>query len=114
MLKTINSPQSGLWWAYPKGRQRISVRRTPKGRTALSKHFMVKLTENKLIIELESSDPAALLRDLQESLLRLISYPAHLEEGINVEKIDTVNCVALLQAMLPDAEAYERLRAQLN
>lgn len=66
---------------------------------------MVKITENKLIIELESSFPALLLRDLQESLITVLKrHNAAPQE----DRLDDVNCLTLLQAMLPEPEHLEK------
>ena len=66
---------------------------------------MVRDTENKLIIEIETNYPAALLRDLQESLLIVLK---RYNEERKEDRLDDVNCLTLLQAMLPESEHYER------
>jgi len=67
---------------------------------------MVRVTENKLIIEIESTFPALLLRDLQESLLTLLR---RYNEDRPEDRLDDVNCLGLLQALLPSPEDYERI-----
>ncbi|PZF73898.1 hypothetical protein [Taibaiella soli] len=66
---------------------------------------MVRVTEDKLIIEIKSDFPALLLRDLQESLLSVLQRRS---DSSTPEAIDDVNCLELLKALLPETEAYER------
>ncbi|PZF74746.1 hypothetical protein [Taibaiella soli] len=66
---------------------------------------MVRITDNKLIIELESNFPALLLRDLQESLITVLK---RYNEDRNEDRLYDVNCLTLLQAMLPEPEDLER------
>ncbi|PZF73659.1 hypothetical protein [Taibaiella soli] len=67
---------------------------------------MVRATENKLIIEIDTCDPAAMLRDLQESLITVLQR--YNEDG-RPDRIDDVNCLALLKALLPETELYEKM-----
>lgn len=68
---------------------------------------MVRVTENKLIIEINSSYPALLLRDLQESLISVLQR--YNEHGSSPDRLDDVNCLAILKALLPETEQYEKI-----
>ena len=69
---------------------------------------MVRVTENKLIIEIETSYPSALLRDLQESLINLMQ---RYQEDRSPDRLDDVNCLEILKALLPETEQYEKMTA---
>ena len=67
---------------------------------------MVRVTENKLIIEIESSYPAALLRDLQESLINVLR---RYNEDNSPGRLDDMNCLEILKALLTQTEQYEKM-----
>ena len=69
---------------------------------------MVHVTENKLIIEIETSYPSALLRDLQESLIKVLQRH---NEDRSSDRLDDVNCLEILKALLPETEQYEKMTA---
>ena len=67
---------------------------------------MVRVTKEKLIIEISSDFPALLLRDLQESLITVLR---RYNEDSHPDRLHDVNCLELLHALLPEAEGYERI-----
>lgn len=67
---------------------------------------MVKLTKDKLIIEIKSNDPAATLLDLQESLINVMQ---RYNEDARPDRLDDVNCLEILKSLLPTVENYEQM-----
>lgn len=69
---------------------------------------MVHFTKHKLIIELETDNPAGLLYELQQTLFTLLEEKIIVWYGQPRSPVE-VNCLTLLMAMQPGEKHYRRI-----
>lgn len=66
---------------------------------------MVKITENKLIIEIETGYPCELLLELQESMIKLMQLK---DASQYSDTLEMHYALQILRELLPTSKDYER------